>query len=274
MAHENKPVDNGIFQSRNSVALMPPDLSQTLFFNSTTFDYDAREPNEAEGLQTNMLRIHETGRKDCKFVPPPFIKGLTRKSQTYTLSYRPKQATDLEVNKFALELKKMGTTVGPPQKFSSTSSYQQVFRPSSPASMKRAKPTPLFTSAGSPPQNPKSMVTASHTQTIHGGENLKGFKATGAKALPVHELEVQHGIPPDYWKARSHYDYTDYRGDVKVSGTSVPWRKKHGRKMVDTFLNDFGQTLQRASTAPDPLKRKVAKPIMFVGTDSWYEQDM
>ena len=41
--------------------------------------------------------------RDCKVLKYPEIPNLTRKSQTYSISFGPKQSTDWEVNQFVVQ---------------------------------------------------------------------------------------------------------------------------------------------------------------------------
>ncbi len=50
----------------------------------------------------SMYSWHHPGR-NCKVLKYPEIPNLTRKSQTYSVSFRPKQSTDWEVNQFVVQ---------------------------------------------------------------------------------------------------------------------------------------------------------------------------
>eukprot|EP00440_Ansanella_granifera_P056577 gb/GFBE01061325.1/.p1 GENE.gb/GFBE01061325.1/~~gb/GFBE01061325.1/.p1 ORF type:complete len:279 (+),score=42.05 gb/GFBE01061325.1/:1-837(+) len=261
----NKLEDSGVFFSKRSINRFPQKASDTLFFTATSYDWDAKQPREeAEGLGENFLRVHEIGRRDCALVKYPDIPLLTRKSQSYTLQFPPKQATDLEVNRYAAELKKMGTAgKGPKLELAAKSSYGETFVRSSPSEMRRARPAPVFSSATPSAKPQKSIVRRSHSQTVHGGDH-SGFKASGEAFHPIHELEVDNGCPLDFWQSRGHLEFADHSRRTGYKGQSVRWRKRHGTKLVDRFLDDMGDSLRRINSAPSVT---MLKPVNFIGVE-------
>eukprot|EP00931_Biecheleriopsis_adriatica_P010352 TRINITY_DN111425_c0_g1_i1.p1 TRINITY_DN111425_c0_g1~~TRINITY_DN111425_c0_g1_i1.p1 ORF type:complete len:280 (+),score=48.23 TRINITY_DN111425_c0_g1_i1:54-893(+) len=262
-SENNKMKDNDVFLSKRSINKFPQTAADTLFFTATTYDYNATPPREkAEGKGENFLRLHEIGRRDCKDVKYPDIPLLTRHSQTYTIMFPHKKATDLEVNKYAADLKKEGSTsAGPSLALSAKSHYQDTFVRSSPLEMRRAKPAPIFSSSAVSKKE-RSLVLKSTSQTTYAGEH-SGFKATGEQVLPVHQLEVDNGSPADFWRSRKDLEYVDHSlGGYK--GQSSKWRKRHGTKMVDSFLNDMGDSIRRMNSAPT---LGLMKPVSMIGSN-------
>lgn len=210
------------------------------------------------------MRVHEIGRPDCKHVRPPKIPCLTRESQSYTLAYRPKQPTDWELNRYNVELKKKGSGAqSTPVEMISKSNYGENFRFSSPAEMRRAKQKPRFSAHGSTVKPTDSIVTASHTQTIHSGPQ-DGVEAGCEKVLPIHNIEIDGATAPDFWRSRYRAEHGDQLPPMQCSGQSPKWRKRQGNEMVETFLGDMLQSIRQMNVPPD---RSVKKPVNLLGTD-------
>eukprot|EP00930_Biecheleria_cincta_P064115 TRINITY_DN49664_c0_g1_i1.p1 TRINITY_DN49664_c0_g1~~TRINITY_DN49664_c0_g1_i1.p1 ORF type:complete len:277 (-),score=39.03 TRINITY_DN49664_c0_g1_i1:113-943(-) len=262
----NKSQDNGVFQSRASIDAFPRAASDTMFFTATSYDWTEKRPTKDEGRQENMLYLHEIGRKDCRYLRQglaPLVPGLTRNSQSYTLSYRPKQPTDWELNRYNVEQKKLAQK-NIPQKMIARSNYTEFFRGSSPEEMRRAKPAPRFSSGDGLPETGNSLVTASHSQTVHTGPGEDAFEAGGAKVLPIHNLAIDGASKPDFWQSRYRKEFEGQLPTEKCHGQSPKWRKRQGTKMVNTFLQDIERSIRQMNA---PADRSVKRPVNFIGSD-------
>eukprot|EP00435_Cladocopium_sp_Y103_P029404 s2482_g7.t1 len=226
----NKLDDSGVFLSKGSINNFPKDVSKTLFFTATSFDLGDREPAPEEGKRENFLKLHEIGGRDCKVVKYPEIPNLTRKSQTYSISFRPKQSTDWEVNQFVVQTKRAGTGAGvPAPSYALSSTYQDLSKLRSAAELEHAKPAWTRPKDVAKAHQP-SMISRSLSQDTFAGEH-SGFKAIGDRFLPIHELSVDLGSR-DFWSAQVPVPVTVHMegpgpyfttcGEAKVAAKAAP----------------------------------------------------
>mmetsp|Transcript_52827 Transcript_52827/g.98973 ORF Transcript_52827/g.98973 Transcript_52827/m.98973 type:complete len:282 (+) Transcript_52827:64-909(+) len=264
LKNPNKLDDNGVFLSRASINKFPGHASNTLFFTATSFDFDSREAAPEEGKGENFMRLHEIGRRDCELVKYPEIPNLTRKSQSYSISFGPKQSTDWEVNKFIMATKKAATNSGPmpAPEFGLRSTYQDLAAPRTKSDLERAKPAALQSLTPHQKSQP-SLVTRSSSQEMYGG-NHSGFKALGDRFLPIHELDIDGKTRPDFWY--SSYDSEFQNFTPKPHKDSVRWRKHHGHKLVKSFLKEMGAQL-RSPPSHSKSDHHRPLPVGLVGTD-------
>ncbi|CAE7607495.1 unnamed protein product [Symbiodinium natans] len=259
----NKLDDSDVFLSRASMNRFPDHAANTLFFTATSFDFDSRAAAPEEGKGPNFMRLHEIGRRDCEIVKYPEIPNLTRKSQTYSISFGPKQSTDWEVNKFVMAQRKATTNSGPKPApdYGMRSTYQDLSAPRSKSDLERSRPAAL---EGVPLEKARepSLVLRSLSQETHGGDH-SGFQASGEKFLPIHYLDIDGKTRPDFWY--SSYGNEFVNPSAKPHKDSVKWRKRHGHKLVKGFLKDLGAQMRETRSTGDIHHRPV--PVGLVGTD-------
>eukprot|EP00933_Yihiella_yeosuensis_P031347 TRINITY_DN24903_c0_g1_i1.p1 TRINITY_DN24903_c0_g1~~TRINITY_DN24903_c0_g1_i1.p1 ORF type:complete len:248 (+),score=33.56 TRINITY_DN24903_c0_g1_i1:72-815(+) len=231
---------SGIFLSDESRSRYPKSIAHTLFHTATVQDYAAQAPTEAEGLQENMERVMEIGRRDCKYIKHPGIGPVrTRKSQLYYLSFRPKKPTDLALNNYAAHLKKLssGGADGPPIKFTSNSTNRLDYTRSTPDVMRRSKPPAVSGESQICLGTGDMMDLDSHGQTVHGKNLIKPdgtllMDNVPAKVLPVDNLEMIDGRSNALCNSRYRLDYDG--GDMitmpkeRHRGQSKSWRRTRG----------------------------------------------
>ncbi|CAK9009035.1 Uncharacterized protein SCF082_LOCUS10122 [Durusdinium trenchii] len=221
---------------------------------ATSTELGDRSPAPEEGQRENFLKLHEIGRRDCKLIPYPEIPNLTRKSQTYSISFAPKQSTDWEVNKFVMQTKKAGTGAGvPPPDFGMRSTYQDLSRPRSLSELKHA--LPAWTREREVFKSQPSMIKRSLSQDTFAGEH-SGFKAIGDRFVPIHELSVDLGSR-DFWYSTYGSEHRNFFS--KPHKDTQRWRKRHGPKILDQFFQELN--------GPTVTKSTFLKPLNLLGTD-------
>lgn len=257
----NKLDDSAVFLSQNSISRFPEQASKTLFFTATSYDFDSRSAAPEEGKGENFMRLHEIGRRDCELVPYPEIPNLTRSSQTYSISFGPKQSTDWEVNKFVMASRKATTNSGgPAPDYGMRSTYQDLTVPKTKSDLERSRPAALEGPALEKRREP-SLVLRSQSQDMHGGEH-SGFKATGDKFLPIHCLDIDGKTRRDFWYSSYGNEFVNFSAKPHID--SVKWRKRHGHKLIKSFLKDLGAA-PHGTRSTGGLHRTL--PLGLVGTD-------
>lgn len=252
----NKLDDSGVFLSKGSINNFPKDVSKTLFFTATSFDLGDREPAPEEGKRENFLKLHEIGGRDCKVLKYPEIPNLTRKSQTYSISFGPKQSTDWEVNQFVVQTKRAGTGAGvPAPSYALSSTYQDLARQRSAAELEHAKPAWTRPKDVAKAHQP-SMISRSLSQDTFAGEH-SGFKAIGDRFLPIHELTVDLGSR-DFWYSTYDSEHRNFHSKPH-KGHSPHWRRHRGARLVDQFFQELHSI--------KPASEKLLKPLSMLGTD-------
>ncbi|CAE8677017.1 unnamed protein product, partial [Polarella glacialis] len=256
-----KGASSGLFLSQRSLARFPKSDAQKLFYKSSNYDFDGKQVTKEE-KGSSFRRVQEIGRYDCEFVKyPKDIPLRTRYSQTYTLQFPAKKATDFEVNRYMVELKSAGNAPAVPIPFTTTTTNFDAFKFPSPEEMRWAKPALIFSTASrSSGGTGKVEFAKSQTQSTHNGD-LGGFDATSAQVKPAHELEVDPNAQQAFWTSR-------YRGDFESSkplcqGHKPKWRKREGVKLVNKVLEEMGRPIRHSSSAPSLAPRCL--PVSLIG---------